>query len=68
MVSKSAQLQIITSTTTQNAIENREIAGFFPHCALDVFASAQAHLARATTTYLNANNENVVDFTPNHQT
>ena len=25
---------------------------------------APAHLARATTTYLNANNENVVDFPP----
>ena len=29
---------------------------------------APAHRARATTTYLNANNVNVVDFPQNHQT
>ena len=28
---------------------------------------APAHLARATTAYLNANNVNVVDFPSNHQ-
>ena len=44
------QLQIITATTTQKAREIREIAGYFPHCALDAFPSAPAHRARATTT------------------
>ena len=61
---KSVQLQIITATRTKNAREIREIARFFPHCTLDVFPIALAHRARATTTYLNANNENFFDFPP----
>ena len=61
---KNVQLQIITATTTQNAREIREIVGIFPHC----ISSTPAHLARANTTYLNANNENIVDFPPNHPT
>ena len=39
-IQKSVQLQIITITTTQNAREIRQIAGFFSHCALDVFLLA----------------------------
>ena len=62
---KSVQLQMTTATTTtQNVRGIRELAGFFPHCALEVFPSAPTHRTRATITYLNANNEDVVDSPP----
>ena len=36
----------------------------FSSLCIDRFPSAPAHRARAITTYLNANNENAVDFPP----
>ena len=39
-----------------------KLPDFFSHCTLDVFPIALAHRERATTTYLNANNENIFDF------
>ena len=57
MVSKK---RAITNYNSNNNTKCTRNCGIFPYCT----SSAPAHRTRATTTYLNANNENVVDLSP----
>ena len=60
MVSKKRATTNNNSNNNTKCTRNSGNCRIFPHCS----SSAPAHLARATNAYLNANNENVVDFPP----
>ena len=60
MVSKKRTTTNNNSNNNTKCTRNSGNRRVFPHC----ISSAPAHLARATTTYLNANKENVFDFLP----
>ena len=63
MVSKKRATTKYNSNNNTKCTRNSGNCRIFPHCT----SSAPAHLARASTTYLKANTENVVVFSPKSQ-